>query len=91
MILYTSQTSPRLRYIVHFIENIIGEAIIITTDEEQFSKSSHGKINYSDNSICSQEYHIKTHGLLFETTIQNIEISISSCRNNLCFFIRRAS
>ena len=87
MILYTSQTSSRLQYIVHFIESIIGEAIIITTDKAQFFQSIHAKINYSNSRICAEEYHIKPHSLLFENTIQNIEISISSCRNNPCFFI----
>ncbi len=87
MILYTSQTSARLQYIILFVESIISKAIIITTDKDQFRQSSDIKINYSDESVCKEEYHIKPYGLLFENTIHSIEIEVGYCRNNPCFFI----
>lgn len=86
MILYTVKTSSRLQYIVHFIECIIGQAIIATTDATQFLQSIDIKINYSDDSICADEYLIKPHGLLFENTVRNIPVEVSACRNNPCFF-----
>ena len=87
MILYTSQTSSRLKYIIYFIEGIISEAIFITTDKDYFLQSSDSKINYTNSRLCTEEYHIKPHGLLFENTVENIKIEVSIRRNNFCFFI----
>ena len=87
MILYTSQISSRLKYIIYFIEGIINEAIFITTDKDHFLQSSDSKINYTNSRLCREEYHIKPHGLLFENTVENIKIEVGFCRNNFCFFI----
>ena len=86
MLLYSASESVRLNYITNFIANIIGEEIIITTDKEQFLQSAQLKINYSNERICADEYQILPHGLLFQNTIEAVELEVTNCRNNPCFF-----
>ncbi len=84
--LYTTTASPRLQYVISFIESIIGQKITIITDKEQFLQAKSIKINYSPDKICDDEYQIKPRPLLFQTTIESIETEVSECRNNPCFF-----
>jgi hypothetical protein len=86
VLLYTELVSPRLEYITNFIQSIIGESITITTDEELFIQSTQVKISYSSEAICTQAYHIQPQGLLFENSIEPIDILITSCREQICFF-----
>ena len=87
MLLYTPTTFSRLQYVISFIESIIGDQVTITIDKEQFLQAESIKINYSPDRICEDEYYIIPHTLLFQTTIGPIEIAVTECRNNPCFFI----
>ena len=86
MLLYSASASVRLNYITNFIKSIIGEAIIITTDKEQFLQATQPKINYSNERICADEYQILPHNLLFQNTIDAVELVVTNCRNQPCFF-----
>jgi len=89
LLLYTPATLPRLQYVISFVESIIGQQITITTDKEQFIQAKSIKINYSDSKICEDEYHIIPHTLLFQKTIEPVEITVAECRNNPCFFVNQ--
>ena len=89
MLLYTPTSSPRLQYVISFIESIIGQQIIITTNKEQFLHAESLKINYSVTRICEDEYQIIPHTLLFQNTIEPFVITVAECRNNPCFFINQ--
>jgi len=89
LLLYTSATSPRLQYVISFIESIIGQQITITTDKDYFLHAESIKINYSFTKICEDEYQIIPHTLLFQNKIEPIEITVSECRNNPCFFVNQ--
>ena len=86
MLLYTDQASSRLQYVANFIQSIIGETIIITTDKEQFAQAVEDKINYTNKPVCENEYQIRPQGLLSINTVEGIAIEMSNCRNNTCFF-----
>ena len=86
MLLYTTIASSRLQYTISFIESIIGQQIIITTDKEYFLQAEAVKINYSAERIATNEYHIIPHTLLFSTNVIPTDIVVSECRNNPCFF-----
>ena len=87
MLLYINDTSSRLQYTISFIESIIGQQIVVTTDKELYFLEHSIKINYSPDKICDTEYHIIPHTLLFEKTIIPFEIIVTECRNNPCFFV----
>ena len=86
MLLYTTIASSRLQYTISFIESIIGQQIVITTDKEHFALENSIKINYSAERIAMNEYHIIPHTLLFSTNVIPTDIAVSECRNNPCFF-----
>lgn len=86
LLLYTEQNSPRLEYTTNFIQSIIGEAITITTDKELFTQTDGVKISYSNEAVCSKAYHIQPQGLLFQNSIELIDIDITTCREQICFF-----
>ena len=86
MVIYSSAVSLRLQYIVSFIESVIGQRIFIIYDKEAFLDYNTEKINYSDEEIGESIYQIKPHPLLFQKNIVPIDIKVSACRNNPCFF-----
>ncbi|MDI9364036.1 MAG: polysaccharide deacetylase family protein [Flavobacterium sp.] len=86
MVLFTIETSPRLHFTTNFIQSIIGEAITITTDKELFTQTDGVKISYSNEAICNKAYHIQPQGLLFQNGIEPIDIEVTTCREQICFF-----
>ena len=76
MLLYSSYKTPRLSYIVDFVnKEIFNEPINITTDKDEFIHYEYPKLNYSSEEFSEQEFFIKSTGLLFEEgiTLQSIE------------------
>jgi len=86
LLLYTEQNSPRLQYTTNFIQSIIGVAITITTDRELFTQTECVKICYSKEAICNKSYHIQPQGLLFQNSIEPIDIEVINSREQICFF-----
>lgn len=86
LLLYTEQNSTRLQYTTNFIQSIIGEAITITSDKELFTQAEGIKISYSKEAICNKSYHIQPQGLLFQKSIEPIDIEVTTCREQICFF-----
>lgn len=73
MIVFTSQLSNRLQYVLDFIFNQYAQvAYIITQSEEEFKNHEDIKINYSKSKICKDETHIHPSGFLFERTIKPV-------------------
>ncbi len=90
MLIYTSAISSRFQYTIGFIESVIGQQILFTTNKEEYLSSEESiKINYSFKPIADKEYHILPHILLFHEKIYPISITVAECRNNPCFFINQ--
>ncbi|MFY7900724.1 MAG: DUF7033 domain-containing protein [Chitinophagaceae bacterium] len=86
MLIFVQHTSSRLLYVLQFIESVIHEKIEVTTNAQYFNESNAVKINYSNTSFSEVAYHIQPHTLLFETSIHSINILVTNCRGNQCFF-----
>jgi hypothetical protein len=85
LLLYSTQPSTRLSYIIDFFSKQINAEIVITNNIEQFRSGNSIKINYSASSVTQQELWIQPHTLLFEN---NIQLQITKCFqwNNLKVF-----
>jgi len=72
LLIYTNHITLRLQYIT---KTLLGDAVELTTNKEQFIQSSDTKINYATERICTEEFFIQPHALLFQTNItqQNVE------------------
>jgi len=71
MLLYSPHKTPRLSYIIDFVnKELFNEPMVITTDKDEFIRYEHPKLNYSDNEFSEQEFFIKSTPLLFETGIR---------------------
>lgn len=75
LLIYSTYNSPRLQYITEvLLHNLSGIEISLTTLQDEFIQYEGARINYSHNSITSDELQIIPAPLLFETgiTTQNI-------------------
>lgn len=87
MILYTSQTTSRLQYIVDFVfREVMGIDCQITNSIKEFEDSNLFKLNYSNETIASSQLSILPNELLFETNIVEQEIEFSEWNALPCFF-----
>jgi hypothetical protein len=86
ILVYTSNITPRVRYIFNFILNdILNIDIKLTSDRKKFEESENIRINYSDLNI-DRAYKIKPHTLLFEPGIINQQIEVSEWKGTKMFF-----
>ncbi|MEJ7766305.1 MAG: polysaccharide deacetylase family protein [Chitinophagaceae bacterium] len=70
MLLYSSESSPRLSYITSFIGHELFRQIIrITTNKQEFRSHEGPKINYSTKVLAGNEFKISNVALLFEKHI----------------------
>jgi hypothetical protein len=87
MLLYCSNITPRLRYVVDFVsKELFDEPIEITSDKEMFVSSNHPKINYSDTEFSDTEFFIKPVPLLFESGIKPQTIHCFELNYHKAFF-----
>ncbi len=86
LLIYSRKKSPRLEYILDFIfKNVILSDYEITTNFDQFTKSTTPKINYSKSS-SKNEIQIIPNTLLFETSICPQSISCFEWQGQKAFF-----
>ncbi len=70
MLLYAKQPSPRLQYVIDFLNReMFYDELELTGDSTCFLEAPLPKINYSEHRIAEQEFHIIPAGLLFENDI----------------------
>lgn len=86
ILLYSTQISPRLSYIIDFFSKQINAEIVITSDVDLFKSSDAIKINYSAVPVTQQELWLQPHSLLFENNIQNQKINCFLWNNLKVFF-----
>ncbi|MBV4357744.1 polysaccharide deacetylase family protein [Pinibacter aurantiacus] len=87
MLLYSSNITPRLEYIVSFISSeLLQEPVQITSNSGFFASQKVPKINYSDSRIGSDEYYIRPANLLFENDISAQEIIVVQNNHHKAFF-----
>lgn len=87
MIVYAHTISSRLKYILDFIsKEITDKSFIHTNNKEELFKYDGPKINYSAERIDENEYWIKPHSILFESSIQQQPIECFEFNDNKAFF-----
>ncbi|MBK8309804.1 MAG: hypothetical protein IPL04_01790 [Chitinophagaceae bacterium] len=87
MIVYATDITPRLKYILDFISNeITVEQLLITDNKNEFSNAETAKINYSSTRITDNECWIKPHGLLAENNITEQSIGCFEWNDSNAFF-----
>jgi hypothetical protein len=86
ILVYTSNITPRVRYIFHFIfHDILNMAYDLTSDKQKFEASGLPRINYSETEM-EGILKIIPHSLLFETGIKEQKIRITEWKGTKLFF-----
>ena len=87
VLLYTKNSTSRLRYICHFIfKDLLNKDFAIVSDAEVFKNTDGIKINYSNTNICEKEMQVLPVGLLFEQHITAQKIECVDINNQKVFF-----
>ncbi len=86
LLVYTHKITPRLNYIFkHYFVRILQIPVVFTTKVNEFVAHNGPKITYSKTALGS-EFFIRSHDLLFEQGINDIDIHISKWDDVACFF-----
>jgi hypothetical protein len=86
LLVYTHKITPRLNYIFkHYFVRVLQIPVTFTTKVDEFVAHSGPKITYSKTPLGS-EFFIRSHDLLFEQGINDIEINILQWDDVSCFF-----
>ncbi|MFK5957955.1 MAG: hypothetical protein QM495_03680 [Lutibacter sp.] len=86
LLVYTHKITPRLNYIFkHYFVRILQIPVIFTTKVDEFVAHSGPKMTYSKVPLGS-EFFIRSHDLLFEQGINDIDINIANWEDTICFF-----
>lgn len=87
MLVYASQSGPRLIYILEFIsKEIFNQNIQVTTDQQEFISYKGPKINYSTATTSENEFWVYNVDLLFESGIRTQAVSCFEFNGNRAFF-----
>ncbi|QBA64880.1 hypothetical protein EQY75_10260 [Muriicola soli] len=86
LLIYTHKITPRFIYIMKQIfKRMLQIDVGFTTKVEDFIKHTGPKITYTKQPL-QNEFFIRSHSLLFEQGIRNVELSISQWDDVPCFF-----
>lgn len=86
LLVYTHEITPRVRYIFKQIcTRIIGIPLSITTTIEEFIAHDSLKMSYTRQPL-SNEIFIRSHELLFEQGLSDLDIKVANWEDTKCFF-----
>lgn len=86
LLVYTYKITPRVNYIMkHIFSKMLSVDINITTKVEDFIAHKGPKITYTKQPL-QNEFFVKSHELLFEQGISDLEITIHDWDGVPCFF-----
>lgn len=86
LLVYTHKISPRLNYIFkHICTRILGVKVDFTTKIETFIAHDDLKMSYTKQQL-GNEFFIRSHEILFEQGLNDIDIHIHDWENTKCFF-----
>ena len=86
LLVYTHKISPRLKYIFkHICTRVLGIQVNFTTKIEEFIAHDSLKMSYTKQQL-GNEFFIKSHDILFEQGLNDIEINIHTWDRTKCFF-----
>ncbi|GAB5565727.1 MAG: polysaccharide deacetylase family protein [Winogradskyella sp.] len=86
LLVYTHNITPRLTYIFkHISKRILGVEVKFTSKIEDFIAHSSIKMSYTKQPLSS-ELHVRSHKLLFETGLSDIDINVQTWGKTKGFF-----
>lgn len=86
LLIFTHKITPRFSYTMKQVfTRILGIEVEFATKVEDFIKHSGPKITYSKQPL-QNEFFIRSHDLLFEQGINDMQIAIEKWDNTPCFF-----
>ena len=86
LLIYTNNLTNRLKFVFNQICNrILSIPISFTTRVETFISHEGPKISYAPQPL-GNEFFIKSHGLLFDQGISDVEINVQKWKETKCFF-----
>jgi hypothetical protein len=87
MILFTENITNRLQFVCEFVGNeIFNTPIRLTSDKTEFLSSTEPRLNYTNQNLGREEFHIIPHALLFEDEIKPQPVNCRSANGNKIFF-----
>lgn len=87
LLVYTKKITPRLRYTFkHLITRILGIPVDFTTKIETFIAHNEVKMSYAKQPL-GDEFFVRSHDLLFEQGIGEVEFKVLQWDNVPCFFV----
>ncbi|SFC82628.1 polysaccharide deacetylase family protein [Algibacter pectinivorans] len=86
LLVYTHKISPRLKYVFkHICTRVLGIEVSFTTKIETFIAHDSLKMSYTKQQL-GNEFYIKSHDILFEQGLNDIDIHIHTWEHTKCFF-----
>jgi hypothetical protein len=86
LLVYTHNITPRLRYVFkHICTRILGVDVAFTATIEEFIAHDSLKMSYTKQQL-GNEFFIKSHEILFEQGLSDVEINVQVWENTKCFF-----
>jgi hypothetical protein len=87
LLVYTQKITPRLRYTFkHIITRILGIPVDFTTKIETFIAHNELKMSYAKQPL-GEEFFVRSHDLLFEQGIGEVEFKVLAWDEVPCFFL----
>ncbi len=87
LLVYTHKITPRLRYTFkHICTYILGIPVKFTSAVDEFIVHDSLKLSYT-NKPLGKELFIKSHEVLFDQGITDMEIKVQPYRDTKCFFV----
>ncbi len=87
LLVYTHKITPRLKYVFkHICTRILGVDVSFTTTIEEFIAHDSLKMSYTKQQL-GNEFFVKSHDLLYEQGLSDIEINVHDWDNTKCFFL----
>ncbi|PTM09817.1 MAG: hypothetical protein DA407_04960 [Bacteroidetes bacterium] len=86
LLVYTHKITPRLNYIFKQVcTRILGIPVSFTSQVETFIAHDSLKMSYSAQQL-GNEFHIKSHAILFEQGLSDVDIHMHNWDETKCFF-----
>lgn len=86
LLVYTHKISPRLKYVFkHICTRILGVEVDFTTQIESFIAHDSLKMSYTKQQL-GNEFFIKSHDLLFEQGLSDVDVNVQPWENTKGFF-----
>ncbi|RKE90970.1 polysaccharide deacetylase family protein [Ichthyenterobacterium magnum] len=86
LLVYTHKITPRLKYVFkHICVRVLGVPVSFTTTIEDFIAHDSMKMSYTRQPL-SNEIFIRSHDLLFEQGLEDVDINVQNWDKTKCFF-----